>query len=396
MIGFDEAFALVCAEARPLGKEEVSLASAHRRTLAEPVVARVDSPPLAVSAMDGYAIRDSELTEGRAAFRVAGESFPGAGFAGVAASGECVRIFTGAPLPSGFDRVVIQENVSRDGEIATVVETSSGRHVRPQGSDFRAGDTLLEAGRLLGPGALVAAAGADFSGLTVWRQPRLALLGTGDELAEPGQALDTPGCIPESLTPGLSALAEIWGGTVIARYRLPDVPDTIRAAAVEALRVADLLVVTGGASVGEKDYAKAVLASLGLELIFPKVAIKPGKPVWFGRVGDRLVMGLPGNPTSAMVTARLFLAPLIAGLGGSDPWEAARWSRRPVANAIAATGDRESFLRARLLGEAVEVLGNQSSGSQKALSEAELLVRRPAGSPAACVGEAVDVLPLWI
>lgn len=394
MIGFDEAFALVCAEARPLGKEEVSLASAHRRTLAEPVLAMVDAPPSAVSAMDGYAIRDAELTEGRSAFRVAGESFPGDAFAGTAAAGECVRIFTGAPLPAGFDRVVIQENVSRDGDVATVVQSSSGWHVRPQGSDFRAGDVLLEAGRLLGPGALVAAAGADLAGLSVWRQPRLALLGTGDELAEPGQARDTPGSIPESLTPGLSALAELWGGTVIARYRLPDVPDTIRVAAAEALRVADLLVVTGGASVGEKDYAKGVLASLGLELIFPKVAIKPGKPVWFGRIGDRLVMGLPGNPTSAMVTARLFLAPLIAGLGGRDPGEAARWSAKPLSNGMAATGDRESFARARQLGDAIEILGNQNSGSQKALSEAEYLVRRRAGAAAAIAGELVDVLAL--
>jgi molybdopterin molybdotransferase len=392
VIGFDEAFALVCAEARPLGKEEVSLASAHRRTLAEPVVAMVDSPPVAVSAMDGYAIRETELEEGRTAFPVAGESFPGNPFHGTAAAGECVRIFTGAPLPAGFDRVVIQENVERDGEIATVVERSSGRHVRPQGSDFRAGDRLLEAGRLLGPGALVAAAGADLAGLAVWRQPRLALLGTGDELAEPGQARDTPGSIPESLTPGLSALAEIWGGTVIARYRLPDVPDAIRAAAAEALRVADLLVVTGGASVGEKDYAKAVLASLGLELIFPKVAIKPGKPVWFGRVGDRLVMGLPGNPTSAMVTARLLLAPLIAGLGGRDPREAARWSERPLSNDLAATGDRECFARARLLGDAIEILGDQNSGSQRALSQAEFLVRRRAGAAGAGAGERVEVL----
>ncbi|MGE5721313.1 MAG: molybdopterin molybdotransferase MoeA, partial [Sphingomonadales bacterium] len=257
MISLDEALAIVCAEARPLGTEAVPVIEARRRTLAEPVIAGVDSPPADVSAMDGYALRDAELADGRTRFAVAGESFPGAGFAGAAGPGECVRIFTGAPIPQGLDRVVIQENVRRDGDVA-VIETmpSASRHIRARGSDFTTGEILLKAGRLLDARALVAAAGADLDTVTVWRRPQIAVLGTGDEVVEPGRAKTTPGAIPESLSPGVAALAADWGGALAVRYRLRDDPALIERVAAEALESADLLVVTGGASVGEKDFAK--------------------------------------------------------------------------------------------------------------------------------------------
>lgn len=386
MIGFDEALALVAGVAKPLGRQRVPLHAAKGRVLAVPVVARLDSPRADVSAMDGYAVREADLP-GRLA--LVGEAFAGRGLDGEVGAGECVRIFTGAPLPRGADRVVIQEEVTRDGDFAVFGAASGARHVRARGSDFVRGDVLLAPGRRLGARALVAAAGADVAELEVWRRPQVAILGTGDELAEPGNARETPGAIPESVSLGVAALAEDWGGEVVARRRLPDDLALLRPVAAEALAAADLVVVTGGASVGEKDFAKPMFGD-ALELILSKVAIKPGKPVWLGSADGKLVMGLPGNPTSAMVTARLLLAPLLAGLGGLAP--VLRWRKAPLANPLSATGSRETFYRAAAEGEAVRVLGDQESGAQRTLGAADLLIRRSAGAAAARAGEMVNVI----
>ena len=395
MIGFDEALAIVCREARPLGAEVVPLGEAHRRILAEPVIAAVNSPPADVSAMDGYAVRRSELDAGRRTFVLAGESFPGSPFEGQVPEGACVRIFTGGPLPAGLDRVEIQEHVRREGEVAHIDELSKASHVRPCGSDFREGDTLLEPGRPLDAGALIAAAGADQPLLAVYRKPRLALLGTGDELTEPGQARASGGrLIPESLSPGIAALAAEWGGEAVLQRRLEDDPEVIAQAAAEAVEMADVVVTMGGASVGEKDFAKPAFAPLGLDLLFSKVAIKPGKPVWFGRARGALVLGLPGNPTSAMVTARLFLAPLIAGLSGRDPMAAIQWRSAELAGELGPVGDRETFARGRWAGDRVETLSNQDSGSQRTLADSDLLIRRAAGSGPARTGDRIEVVNL--
>ncbi len=204
MITFDEALARVVAAALPLGRERIGLIEAHGRILAEPVSAVVDSPPANVSAMDGYAVRNADLDG--AALALVGESFPGVGFAGTIGEGQCVRIFTGAPIPAGADRVIVQEIVRRDGDRVTIEGAfSDSRHIRPRGSDFRAGDRLLDAGRLLDARALVAAAAADAGSLEVWRRPRVTVLGTGDELVEAGQARNTPGHIPESVSIGVAA-----------------------------------------------------------------------------------------------------------------------------------------------------------------------------------------------
>jgi molybdopterin molybdotransferase len=386
VIDFDEALALVAQAARPLGAEMVTLAEAKGRVLAAPVIAMVDSPPADVSAMDGYAVRDADLP-GR--LEVAGESFPGGG-AGALGPSQCIRIFTGGPVPEGAGRVVIQEDVTREGGIASFGEPGSARHIRKRAGDFARGQMLLAAGTPIDARALVAAAGADLGTLDVWRRPTLVILGTGDELAEPGTARDTPGAIPESLSLGVAALAQDMGGEIVGRRRLRDDLPAMERAAAEALAAADLVVVTGGASVGEKDFAKAMFAPFGLELVFSKVAIKPGKPVWLGRVGDRLVMGLPGNPTSAMVTARLLLAPLIAGLGGRRP--DLHWRRAKLAEGIGPCGDRETFVRAEWEGEAVRAFSNQDSGAQKTLADADLLIRRRAGAPAAGAGETVEII----
>lgn len=386
MITFDEALALVAAVAKPLNRETVPLAEAHNRTLAAPVIAMVDAPPRDVSAMDGYAVREADLP-GR--LRVAGTAYPGDPLATLAPAA-CMRIFTGGPVPDGADRVVIQEDVTREEDFATFGAPEGGRHIRQCGADFRAGAALLDIGRRLDPRALVAVAGADLDEVDVWRKPRLAVLGTGDELVEPGTAREKPGTIPESLILGVSALAEESGGMIVMSRRLRDNLPELEQMAGWALERADLVVVTGGASVGEKDFAKAMFAPAGLELIFSKVAIKPGKPVWLGRAGSGLVMGLPGNPTSAMVTARLLLAPLIAGLGGRAA--ALRWRQAPLAGPLGPCGDRETFVRAGWDGEEVMPAGYQDSGAQRTLADADLLIRRRAGAPAAEAGETVEII----
>jgi molybdopterin molybdotransferase len=379
--------------ARPIASEELPLAAAAGRILAEAVVARVDSPPATVSAMDGYAVLQADLDGGQTRFRVVGESFAGAAQVPAIAPGECLRIFTGAPLPAGADRVIIQEVVQREGDEALMAgPLSSGRHVRAQGSDFIAGDTLLPAGRTLDPRALVAAAAADSGTVPVWRRPRIAILGTGDELVEPGAAASRPGTIPESVSFGVAALAELWGGEILERLRLRDEPAVLEREAARALAASDLVVVTGGASVGERDYAKAMFAPLGLDLLFAKVAIKPGKPVWLGRAQGKLVLGLPGNPTSAMVTARLLLAPLVAGLAGRDPAQALRWRAAPLVDAIGACGDRETFWRGCWDGDAIRPLSNQDSGAQKALAAADVLIRRRAGALAAQASDRIEII----
>lgn len=388
MISFDEAVRRVTEVARPIGRESVPIDRAAGRVLAVPVVARIDSPPAHGSAMDGYAVRESDLP---GVLRLIGESFAGGGFDGVLEPGTCVRIFTGAPVPAGADRVVIQEVAVRDGDAVAIADLPGpDRHIRPQGSDFRTGEMLLEAGRRLDPRALVAAAGADVAEVEAWRRPGVLVLGTGDELAAPGEARGRPGAIPESVSVGVAALAEIWGGRSLGSRRLADDLPAMEQAAGDALDRADLVVVTGGASVGEKDFAQAMFAPHGLEPIFSKVAIKPGKPVWLGRAGGKLIIGLPGNPTSAMVTARLLLAPLVAGLAGRAG--ALEWRKLPLAAPLPACGDRETFHRARLLETGAAPLANQDSSAQKALAEADLLLRSRPHDPARPAGDEIDAL----
>lgn len=393
MIDFEAAIAKLAAAATPTPAEMAPLAQAHGRVLAEDLTARLDAPASDTSAMDGYAVREGELASLPARLKVIGESFAGKGFDGAVGPGECVRIFTGAPMPAGADRVVLQEVVRRDGDVAVFAHAlGGGRHVRAMGSDFRAGEVLLRAGTRLGPRALVAAAAADVAEVPVRRRPRVVVLGTGDELAEPGQAADRPGAIPESVSFGVAALVAEYGGEPLERRRLADDPAALQVAAGEALAAADLVMVTGGASVGEKDYARAMFEPHGLELVFSKVAMKPGKPVWLGRAGGRLVLGLPGNPTSALVTGRLFLAPLLLAMVGADPKTALGWREVVLADALPACGERETFHRARWVDGRAAPLIDQDSSAQKALAAAHLLLRRAAGAPPAAAGETVLAL----
>jgi molybdopterin molybdotransferase len=393
MISFDEAVELVRSVAKPLGTETVRLAEAPGRVLAAPVVAQVDSPRTDVSAMDGYAVREADLVTFPVSLHMIGESFAGTAWNGAVAEGTCARIFTGAAVPSGGDRVVMQENVRRQGDLAIVDEhPGPARHIRERGSDFSKGDELLASGRLVDPRAIVAAAAADVDSIEVFRRPTLAILSTGDELAEPGSARGTDDAIPESVSLGVAVLAEQWGAQCVGRTRLRDDLMAMREAAAAAAQGADIVVVTGGASVGKKDFARDMFEPLGLELIFSKVAIKPGKPVWLGRAGDVLVIGLPGNPTSAMVTARLLLAPLLTGMRGQSIEGPLGWRKMPLGSPLKECGVRETFHRARVTDGAADILPFQDSGAQKALAEADLLVRQRAHASALAKGEVVDVV----
>jgi molybdopterin molybdotransferase len=392
MISFDEALEQIRSVAKPLGIEAVPLECAGGRVLAEPVVAQIDSPRADVSAMDGYAVRAEDVRTLPVSLKVVGQSFAGAGWQGTVEAGTCARIFTGAPVPAGADAIVIQENVRRDADLA-IIEGAPGNHIRRRGCDFASGDVLLPAGRLLDERAIVAAAAADLADVSVYRQPRVHVLSTGDELAEPGTARDRADAVPDSVSLAVAMLAGRWGAVCVGRDRLRDDLPSMEAAASAALERADLVVVTGGASVGEKDLAKAMFEHTGLELIFSKIAIKPGKPAWLGRAGEKLVIGLPGNPTSALVTARL-LAPLIAGMVGLPIHFPLEWTTARLATPLPACGERETFHRARLRDGEAEVLSFQESNAQKTLAEADVLVRQKANTPAIAAGDMVELLRL--
>lgn len=376
MIGFDEAQDLLAASVRPLESEPVQLAEAHGRVLAEPVHAAISSPRRAVSAMDGYALRNADASVG-ARFRLIGESFAGGALPPALGAGECVRIFTGAALPEGADRVVMQENCTVDsGEMTITAEFGPGWHVRKAASDFAEGELLLPAGTLLDPRAVVTLAGADRGAALVHKRPKVAIIATGDELAPPGSARGDPLRIPESVSFGVAALAEQHGATIEARLTGGDDLPALRRLAERALALANVVVVTGGASVGERDHAKAMFAEQELELLFSKVAIKPGKPIWIGRSQGRWVVGLPGNPTSAMVTARLFLAPLLALLQDRPADAVLDWIALPLAAPLPPAESRMNFVRALLSPAGLMPLTNQDSGAQAPLGQARWLIRR--------------------
>lgn len=385
MIDFDKALALLADNVRPLGCEQVELVAAHGRVLAEDVHAAVSSPRRAVSAMDGFALRDADAGVG-ARLRINGKSFPGSALPPALSAGECVRIFTGAALPDGADRVIMQENCAADGAVMTIVDAyGPGWHVRHAASDFAEGDLLLKPGTLLDPRAIVALAGADRAAVQVAKRPRVAIIATGDELAPPGSARDNVLKIPESVSFGVAALVEEYGGTIEARLGGSDDLLTLRQLADKALAIANVVVVTGGASVGERDFAKAMFAEQELELLFSKVAIKPGKPVWVGRSQGRWVVGLPGNPGSAMVTARLFLAPLLGMLQGRPVEDVLDWVPLPAAQAFPIPEGRTTFVRAVLSKSGLVPLANQDSSAQAPLGKARWLVRRdPAGKASHC------------
>ena len=390
-LSFDAALALLAASARPLGTESVRLAKAGRRVLAEPVRAAMDIPRQDLAAMDGFAVREADLAAGLRRFAIAGEAYPGTPWRGTTGPGEAVRIMTGAPMPAGTDRVLMRELVTADDNLVTLDGSLPAKpHVRLRGSDTLAGSEVLPAGRMLDPRALVVAAAADAARVTAWRRPCVRVLATGDELAAPGEA-ERNGGVPDTLSEAVLLMARQWGAAPLGATRVPDDIALVMTVAEAALADADVLVLCGGASRGDRDFAKAALLPLGLELIFADVAIKPGKPVWFGRIGETLVLGLPGNPTAAMTVARLFLAPLLTAMGGRGTRAALRWERAELLEDVRA-GDREAFLCAERLDEGVRVLARQSASDQCMLARADVLVRMPAGTETLRAGATVELL----
>jgi molybdopterin molybdotransferase len=392
LLSVADARARMLAAATPLAAERTPLGEAHGRVLAEPVRAGRPQPPFAASAMDGWAVR---AADGSAPRRIVGESAAGRGYDGELRPGEAVRIFTGAAAPAGADAIVIQENARREGEQVTPEGPVDGRWIRRAGLDFAAGDRLLAPGVRLDPWRLALAAAAGCASLAVARRPAVAVLATGEEIVAPG-ADPGPFQIFDSATTALCALASSWGARPFALRavgdREADIADAVGAAG------GDLVVTLGGASVGDHDLVKPALARLGLTLRVESVAVRPGKPTWFGVLSDgRLVLGLPGNPASAMVCAELFLHPLLQALQGADP--AVRLERAPLFVGLPANGEREHWMRARRGpapggAPAITPMPDQDSSLVSVFAEADALVRRAPHAPAAAPGELVDILPL--
>ncbi|MFZ5667871.1 MAG: gephyrin-like molybdotransferase Glp [Pseudomonadota bacterium] len=389
-LAIEEARARMLARVPAPAVEVVPLAMADGRTLAEDIVAVRDQPPFEASAMDGWAVRAADAGT-LAELRIVGESAAGRGHARPLGPGEAVRIFTGAPVPEGADLVVIQEEAERAGEVVRLTAKSPrGANIRPRGGDFRAGATLLGTGLRLDPWRLSLAAAAGRAEVRVARRPRVALLATGEELAAPGDEAG-PFQIYESGGAGLVPMIRRWGGDA---QRLTPAGDDIDAIedAVKGV-AADLIVTVGGASVGDYDLVKPALTQLGLELDVGSVAIRPGKPTWFGRLGDgRLVLGLPGNPASAFVCAELFLHPLVLALQGADPRPAV--DRLRLAAPLAANGPREHWMRARTTADGVLAFADQDSSLVTVFAAADCLLRRPPNAPPAAAGDPVEIIRL--
>jgi molybdopterin molybdotransferase len=385
---FDTAIARMATVTAPLGQERVALADAAGRILARPVLARLDSPRADLAAMDGYAV----CGEQGARLKIVGGSFPARPFRGAIGPGEAVRIFTGAPIPDGADRVIAQELAVRHGDEVAIPAAKGRRHVRARGSDFAAGAPLLSAGRRLDARAMLVAAAADAATLTLWRQPRVFILATGDELSPPGLASGGALSIPDSTSLAIAALATEWGATITGMALVPDDSDMIEARAKAAMAEADILIVTGGASVGDRDFSRDALGALGLGQVFAGVAIKPGKPVWYGQVGGTQVLGLPGNPTAALVTARLFLAPLLCLLSGRQAGAALGWRPAVLGAPVGEAGSRESFLCGDWDGITVRALDRQAASSQANLASTNVLIRRGRDAPAEPAGATAMIL----
>ncbi|MBO6764317.1 MAG: molybdopterin molybdotransferase MoeA [Maricaulis sp.] len=393
MPAVDAALDAMLAALSPLVPVERPLADCGGAFLAKPLVAQWTQPPFAASAMDGYAVRSADLAAGPEALRLVGEAAAGHAFSRQVGPGEAVRISTGAPVPDGADQVVMQEKASRSGDAVRLADTSRPMaNIRPAGTDFSRGDRLLEAGRRLSPDAVALAAAARVATLHIHPRPRVAILATGDELVEPGEPAAGPSQIVNSVAPGLVELVRIWGGEPVYLGIARDRPEAVRDALYHG-RDGDLTVTVGGASVGGHDHLRAVFQADGGRFAFERIAARPGKPTWFGIVEGHPVLGLPGNPVSALVMARLFLRPALARLGGGAA--VAVFAQAPLAVALEANDWRETYLRAtRDDAGHVAPLPNQDSSALSALVQADCLIRRPAGAQAMAVGERVEILSL--
>jgi molybdopterin molybdotransferase len=396
MLSVDEARDRILGALRPVGAETLALSEAWGRVLAVPVRARLTQPPADVSAMDGYAVRAADAVAG-ARLKVIGTAPAGHPFDGPVGPGESVRIFTGAFLPAGADGVLLQENAEAAAGFVTVNETvQPGRWIRRAGLDFTDGEVLLPAGRKLTARDIGLAAAANHPWLTVYRAPRIGILATGDEISLPGETL-SPGGIVSSNAHALAALVRAAGGVPIV---LPIARDDVSAIA-EAARMAkgcDLLVTTGGASVGEHDLVQQALGPEGFALDFWKIAMRPGKPLIWGRLGETPLLGLPGNPVSSLVCGIVFLWPAIIALGGR-PGLLPPLLRASLGADLPANDRRADYLRATLApgvdGHWVATaFGAQDSSMMKTMARADALLLRAPHAEALAAGSAIDIIVL--
>ena len=388
MISVSEALERLFALARPLGTEIVPLLQAHGRVLAQDVAATRNQPPFDGSAMDGYAV--ARVAPGLR-LRVIGESAAGHGFDQPVKEREAVRIFTGAPVPEGAKAVVIQEDVTRESDWITIGDTPEDNdHIRPAGGDFRIGDTV-SAGRVIGPNDIALMASMNIADVPVARRPVVALISTGDELVMPGE---TPGLdqIIASNTFGLHALMRDLGAEPRLLPIARDNEASLRTA-FDLAQGADLIVTIGGASVGDHDVVANLAPQLGFDQSFYKVAMRPGKPLMAGRFGAAMMIGLPGNPVSAMVCGHVFVAPVVSALLGLPAGPAPRRTG-VLAQDLPANGPREHYMRARFEDGGLVAFGSQDSSLLSILGKADaLIVRTPNDGPRSA-GDSVEYLPI--
>ena len=360
--------------------------------LARDVLAKVTLPPRDASAMDGYAVRFSDVGKAGAKLTVIGEAPAGSPFGGAVGQGEAVRIFTGGAVPEGADHIVIQENASREGDILTTTTTNeTRRHIRKAGIDFTKGETLIAAGTQLSPAHIALAAAANHDTLPIYKRPLIALIANGDELKEPGSPVQE-GDVISSNAAGLGALIQSWGGEVMDMGIAKDSVAAITAL-IEAASAADIIVPIGGASVGDYDYMRTAFKEAGLELVFEKIAVRPGKPTWFGKLGEQRVLGLPGNPASATVCAHLFLKILMNRADNIVTTKA------KLTQALSANGPRETFARGRTEvsddGIAkVTPFPRQDSSLMTPFAKANVLLRLPPNTGPWDEGDVIDVVSL--
>ncbi|WP_421851122.1 gephyrin-like molybdotransferase Glp [Oricola sp.] len=399
LIPVSEARERLLSDTAPLPTQTVPLEEAAGRILAADLAARRTQPPQPISAMDGYAVRAADIATAPAELRLVGQAAAGHPFNGTVGPGETARIFTGAVVPDGADTILIQEDatVGENGAVTANVSERQGRYVRPAGLDFETGQTVLTTGAQLDAGALCLAAAANHPQLPVIRRPLVAILATGDELLPPGAA-PGPGQIIASNGYGVAALARESGADILDLGIARDTAADLEAALDKARAApADILVTLGGASVGDHDLVQQVFVDNGMALDFWRIAMRPGKPLMLGRLGDMRILGLPGNPVSSLVCGHLFLKPLTEALAGRP--NSACWIEARLDNALPENDKREDYLRARAYRDKsgalrVKTFSRQDSSMIRVFSQSNVLVRRPPFAPAAAAETLVKALAL--
>ena len=392
MISVSDAISMLVAHRPKADVVDVTLAESMGAILAQDIAALITLPPLAASAMDGYAVKLANVRKAGAKLTVIGESPAGHPFQGTVNDGEAVRIFTGGAVPKGADHIVIQENAERSGDSLTALfDNDAPRHIRGAGIDFRKGDVLIHKGTRIGPMHIAIAAAANHAVLPIYKRPIVALIANGDELRAPGSTVSETDVI-SSNPAGLGALIRQWGGDVMDMGIAADSLESITAL-IHKAKDADIIVPVGGASVGDHDYMRDAFKACGLTSVFEKVAVRPGKPTWFGTIGEQIVLGLPGNPASATVCAHLFLKILM----GSE--EALSFAKAKLTKALPDNGPRETYMRAHAelsdTGQLnVTPFPRQDSSLLTPLTQANVLIRLPKDSGPWNAGDVIDILPL--